>query len=116
MKDDGTLVVADVVSSEITEKSALQNVIEVLRDPSHVRMHSASRLASLICSAGLTIQKGDTWEQPREFEEWGRLVASPERIDPLRTIVWSLAHVGEDAGMGLSVAGGYQDEARAICE
>jgi ubiquinone/menaquinone biosynthesis C-methylase UbiE len=106
MKNDGTLVVADVVSSEITEKSALQNVIEVLRDPSHVRMHSASQLASLICDAGLTIQKEDTWDQPREFEEWGSLVAFPERIDPLRTIVRSLASVGEDAGMGLSLAGG----------
>jgi len=106
MRHDGTLVIADIVSSEITEKSALQNVIEVLRDPSHVRMHSASQLASLIRSAGLAIQKEDTWDQPREFEEWGSLVAAPERIDPLRTIVRSLAHVGEDAGMGLSLAGG----------
>ena len=106
MKNDGTFVVADIVSSEVTEKSALQNVIEVLRDPSHVRMHSASQLASLIRSAGLAIQKEDTWDQPREFEEWGSLVAAPERIDPLRTIVRSLAHVGEDAGMGLSLAGG----------
>jgi ubiquinone/menaquinone biosynthesis C-methylase UbiE len=106
MKNDGTLVVADIVSSENTEKSALQNLIEVLRDPSHVRMHSASQLASLICSVGLTIEKEDTWDQPREFEEWGRLVAAPERIDPLRTIVRSLAHVGEDAGMGLSLASG----------
>jgi hypothetical protein len=71
MKNDGTMVVADVVSSEITEKSALQNVIEALRDPSHARMHSASQLASLICSAGLTIQREDTWDEPREFEEWG---------------------------------------------
>ena len=106
MKNGGTLVVADVVSSEINEKSALHNAIEVLRDPCHVRMYPASELASLVRGCGLKIEQQDTWDQPREFEEWGGIVADPERIKPVRTIVQALARAGEDAGMGLSMAGG----------
>ena len=105
-KNDGILVVADIVSSEIGEKSELQNALEVLRDPSHVCMYPVSALASLIAGAGLKIEKQDTWDQPREFEEWARIVENPERIGPLRTIVQALARAGEDAGMGLSATGG----------
>jgi SAM-dependent methyltransferase len=106
MKNGGTLVVADVVSSETSEKSALQNAIEVLRDPCHVCMYPASGLASVVRGSGLKIEKQDTWDQPREFEEWGGIVADAERINPVRTIVQALARAGEDAGMGLSTAGG----------
>ena len=105
MKMGATLVVADVVSSEIREKSALQNAIEVLRDPSHVRMLPASELASLVSAAGLQIEQQETWDKPREFEEWVGIVANPERVDPLRTIVRALARAGEDAGIGLSLIG-----------
>jgi SAM-dependent methyltransferase len=106
MKNGAILVVADVVSSELGEKSPLQNAIEILRDPSHVRMYPASELASLVQGSGLKIEKRETWDQPREFEEWGGIVADPERINPLRTIVAALARAGEDAGMGLSTADG----------
>ena len=104
MKKGGVLVVADVVSAEVAEKSALQNAIEILRDPSHVRMAAASELASLVRGSGLEIEKQETWDQPRAFEEWAGIVADPERINPLRTIVAALARAGEDAGMGLSTA------------
>jgi SAM-dependent methyltransferase len=106
MKNGAILVVADVVSSELAEKSALQNAIEVLRDPSHVRMYPASELASLVEGSGLKIERQQSWDQPRAFEEWGGIVADPERINPLRTIVAALARAGEDAGMGLSTADG----------
>jgi ubiquinone/menaquinone biosynthesis C-methylase UbiE len=104
-KKGGTIIIADLVSSEFPEKSALQNAIEVLRDPSHVRMYAASELASLVAGAGLRIEKDETWDTAREFEEWAGIVALPERIDPLRIIVRALARAGEDAGIGLSLAG-----------
>ncbi|MGH7044340.1 MAG: class I SAM-dependent methyltransferase [Acetobacteraceae bacterium] len=101
----GTFAVADVVSSENRERSALQNAIEVLRDPSHVRMLPAGELTSLIERAGFAIETQDTWDKPRAFEEWADIVADPERITPLRTIVHALARLGEDAGMGLALDG-----------
>jgi ubiquinone/menaquinone biosynthesis C-methylase UbiE len=104
-KAGGTVLVCDVVSSEDREKSALQNAIEITRDPSHVRMLPASELLSLIRYAGLEIVAQDTWDQRREFDEWARIVGDPDRTAPLRTIARALARAGEDAGFGLSFDG-----------
>jgi len=105
LKPGGILAVADIVSSEDAGKSALHNAFEVIRDPSHVRMLPASELESLIRDAGLEIEKQDTWDAPREFEEWAAIVANRERVDPLRVIMNALAQAGEDAGIGLSPSG-----------
>jgi ubiquinone/menaquinone biosynthesis C-methylase UbiE len=102
----GTLVVADVVSSEDVEEAALQNAIEILRDPSHVRMLPSSELLSALEAAGFTIAAQATWDKSREFEEWIGIVNDPERVAPLRVIVAVLARAGEQAGMGLSLSDG----------
>jgi ubiquinone/menaquinone biosynthesis C-methylase UbiE len=106
LKPGGTLVVADVVSSEVGEESELHNAIEILRDPSHVRMLPASELTALIEGAGLTIAQQTTWDETREFEEWARIVDDPERVSPLRIVLRRLAMRGQDAGTGLSLADG----------
>jgi ubiquinone/menaquinone biosynthesis C-methylase UbiE len=106
LKPDGIVAVADVVTDEDLEKSELQNAIEIFRDPSHVRMLPASELLALVSQDGLTVLHEETWEKSREFEEWLGIVADPERATPLRTIVGSLARLGEDAGMGLRIADG----------
>ncbi len=56
LRPGGRLVLADIVSSENPEESALHNALEVLRDPSHVRMLPASELRALVGEAGLTIE------------------------------------------------------------
>jgi ubiquinone/menaquinone biosynthesis C-methylase UbiE len=104
LKPDGTFVLADVVSSDNAEESALQNAIEVLRDPSHVRMLPAAELTSLVESAGFEIATQATWDTAREFEEWLGIVADPERVAPLRAIAHALARSGQRAGMGLRLA------------
>jgi ubiquinone/menaquinone biosynthesis C-methylase UbiE len=106
LKPGGALVVADVVSSEAPEESALHNAIEILRDPSHVRMLPASELAALIEDAGLSIERRTTWDETREFEEWVRIVDDPERVAPVRVVVRTLAGLGQHAGTGLSLADG----------
>ncbi len=99
-------VLADVVSSEDAGESELHNAIEVLRDPSHVRMLPATELVSMITDAGFTIDAQSTWDQPRKFEEWAGIVDDPQRVAPLRTIVQRLARAGEHAGFGLSLVDG----------
>jgi ubiquinone/menaquinone biosynthesis C-methylase UbiE len=106
LRRGGSLAVADIVSSEDVSKSELQNAIEVLRDPSHVRMLPPSELIALVRSFAVTIERQDSWDKTREFEEWLGIVDSPERAAPLRIIVRALATAGEDAGMGLQFQGG----------
>lgn len=106
LRGDGTLVVADVVSSENTDESALQNAIEILRDPSHVRMLPPSELLSQVEAAGFRIETQTTWDKPRELDEWMGIINAPERAAPLRTVVGALARAGAHAGMGLSLAAG----------
>jgi ubiquinone/menaquinone biosynthesis C-methylase UbiE len=103
LKPGGKFVLADVVSSEDAAESELHNAIEVLRDPSHVRMLSATELTSMITDAGFVIETQTTWDQQRKFEEWAAIVADPQRVAPVRTIVHRLAQVGQHAGFGLSL-------------
>lgn len=102
----GTVAVADVVSAEEPDKSELHNAIEALRDPSHVRMLPTSELIAMVVQSGVTIEQQQTWDKPREFEEWVGIVANPERVAPLRTVVRELAMAGRDAGIGLRLSEG----------
>jgi ubiquinone/menaquinone biosynthesis C-methylase UbiE len=106
LRPDGALIVADVVSSENAEESALQNAIETLRDPSHVRMLAPSELLSLIEGAGFQVETQSTWDKDRELGEWMGIINDPARVAPLRTVVRALATAGATAGLGLSRAGG----------
>src|SRR6266704_3253270 len=70
LRPGGAFVVADVISSEMPAEAELQNAIEILRDPSHVRMLPGSELAALVRGAGFTVVSLTIWDKPREFAEW----------------------------------------------
>jgi ubiquinone/menaquinone biosynthesis C-methylase UbiE len=106
IRPHGTVVIVDVVSSEDADESNLQNAIERLRDPSHVRMLPASELDTCIADSGFSDLQHATWDKSREFEEWMGIVNDPDRAEPIRTVVRALAEAGRTAGMGLSVKNG----------
>jgi ubiquinone/menaquinone biosynthesis C-methylase UbiE len=106
LRPHGTVVVVDVVSSEDADESKLQNAIERLRDPSHVRMLPVSELDTYVARSGFGELQHTTWDKHREFEEWMGIVNDPQRAEPIRTIVRVLAEAGRTAGMGLSVKNG----------
>jgi ubiquinone/menaquinone biosynthesis C-methylase UbiE len=105
LRPGGSFVIADVISSEVPAEAELQNAIEILRDPSHVRMLPASELAALVRGAGFAIESLTSWDKPREFEEWMGIVNDASRVPPLRAVVRALASAGVSAGMGLAVDG-----------
>lgn len=105
VRGGGLLVLADVVSSEDAQESALHNALEVLRDPSHVRMLPAAELVALVTSAEFTIATRSEWDQTREFGEWAAIAGDPARTGPLRPIMRALATSGSTAGIGLLLAG-----------
>ena len=103
LRPHGTAVIVDVVSSEDADESNLQNAIERLRDPSHVRRLPASELDACVARSGFRDLQRATWDKSREFEEWMGIVNDPDRAEPIRTVVRELANAGRTAGMGLSV-------------
>jgi SAM-dependent methyltransferase len=105
LRPGGSFVIADVISSEVPAESELQNAIEILRDPSHVRMLPGSELTALVKEAGFAIESQTTWDKPREFEEWMGIVNDASRVPPLRAVVRALARAGASAGIGLSLDG-----------
>jgi SAM-dependent methyltransferase len=106
LRRGGVAVVVDVVSSEDTDESDLQNAIERLRDPSHVRMLSASELNAFMARAGFQDVEHIAWDTSREFEQWMGIVNDPVRTQPIRIIVRALAEAGRTAGMGLRIQNG----------
>jgi ubiquinone/menaquinone biosynthesis C-methylase UbiE len=106
LRPGGTAVIVDVVSSEDASESELHNALEKLRDPSHIRMLPATELDGCVTAAGFRDIAHDSWNMPREFEEWMSVVNDPERAAPIRTIARELALAGRTAGIGLSVENG----------
>ena len=103
LRPGGIAVIVDVVASEDAHEERLQNAIERLRDPSHVRMLPASELDRCIADAGFVDLAPTTWDKDREFEEWMDIVNDPARAEPIRIVVQALAEAGRNAGMGLSI-------------
>ncbi len=103
LKPGGRAVIVDVMADEDRAKADLQNAIEILRDPSHVRMMPAAEIDGVIAGAGFSIVGTETWDKEREFEEWMGIVNDPKRLDPLRTVVRALAEEGRDAGFNLRI-------------
>jgi ubiquinone/menaquinone biosynthesis C-methylase UbiE len=106
LRPGGSFIVADVISTEVAAEAELQNAIEILRDPSHVRMLPGSELSALVKEAGFAVESLTTWDKPREFEEWMGIVNDASRVPPLRAVVRALAGAGVSAGIGLAVDGG----------
>lgn len=106
VKPGGRVITVDVQSSELAEEAALHNALEILRDPSHVRMLPKSELHRAIASAGLAIEEAIAWTNHREFSEWMKIAAAPERTAPLEVVMTALAKRGAQAGIGLRLEDG----------
>jgi ubiquinone/menaquinone biosynthesis C-methylase UbiE len=106
LQPGGAVVVLDVVSSEDTGESQLHNAIERLRDPSHVRMLPPSELDAGLRRCGFRDIAHGTWDMDRELEEWLAIVDDPARVEPIRTVIRTLAQSGRTAGIGLAIKDG----------
>jgi hypothetical protein len=106
VKSGGRVITVDVQSAEAPEESALHNALEILRDPSHVRMLPRSELHRSLAQAGLAIEEAIRWANHREFSEWMKITAAPERIAPLEVVMTALAERGAAAGIGLRLEDG----------
>ena len=101
LRPGGDLIIADVVSPEDADESALHNSLEQLRDPTHVRMFAPAELLEIIHVAGFSLVSEEEWEQQRSFLEWAQIIANPARTDPLQNAMRALARAGQGAGIAL---------------
>ena len=107
VKSGGRVVTVDVQSDESPDEAALHNALEILRDPSHVRMLPKSELHRSLADAGLAIEEVIAWANlRRELSEWMKIAAAPERIAPLDVVMTALARSGASAGIGLRLEDG----------
>lgn len=105
IRNDGRIVIVDVMASENAGDAALHNALETLRDPSHVRMLSKSELQRNLSDAGLIAESSTGWTNHREFGEWVKIINAPERVGPLKTVMTELAGHGAKAGINLRLQG-----------
>jgi ubiquinone/menaquinone biosynthesis C-methylase UbiE len=106
VRTGGRVVTVDVMSSENTTEAALHNALEILRDPSHVRMLPGSELHRELENAGLTVESCTQWTNQRQFEEWLKITNAPERVGPLKIVMTALAAKRATAGIGLRLEDG----------
>jgi ubiquinone/menaquinone biosynthesis C-methylase UbiE len=106
LKGDGRFVLGDTISSEDPMKSALHNRIEVLRDPSHVRMYPVSQMVAMVAAAGLEPSRLVTWTDEGDVDDWIAMMnPGPETAaDIRRLLIQSLE--GDTTGMGVHWEGG----------
>jgi ubiquinone/menaquinone biosynthesis C-methylase UbiE len=100
-RSGGRVITVDVMAAESAEDASLHNALEILRDPSHVRMLARSELHRVLVQAGLEIASCTAWSNHREFGEWMKITNAPERIMPLKVVMTALARCGASAGIGL---------------
>jgi ubiquinone/menaquinone biosynthesis C-methylase UbiE len=105
LKPGGRIVTVDVAASEDRSEAALHNALEILRDPSHVRMLPLTELKRYLESSGLRIDVTTTWVNHREVGEWMKITNAPERIGPINVVMAELARRGATAGINLRVEG-----------
>jgi ubiquinone/menaquinone biosynthesis C-methylase UbiE len=105
VRTGGRVVTVDVMSAESADEAELHNALEILRDPSHIRMLPRSELHHALTQAGLQVDSCITWTNHREFGEWMKITSAPERVQPLNVVMSSLARGGATAGIGLRLDG-----------
>ncbi len=103
LRDGGRLVVLDIVASPHPQEAELHNSLEILRDPSHVRMLPEAELIDVIGAAGFAVAEVRAWDQQRAFDEWAAIVADARSIDALEPVLRALAGAGLQAGIDLRI-------------
>jgi SAM-dependent methyltransferase len=81
------LVVIDVISPETPLLDTCLQVIEFLRDASHVRDYRLSEWNAMQGAVGFQQPAVSSWKLPQEFQPWvERIGTPPERVAALRAV------------------------------
>jgi SAM-dependent methyltransferase len=92
LKPGGRMLVIDVIAPEDPMLDTPLQVIEFLRDSSHVRNYRVSEWGGLLQAAGFQSPSFDCWKLPLEFRTWvARIGTSATRIAALEAVFADLS-------------------------
>lgn len=73
-------MLGDSLSSDDQAKNTLHNEIEMMRDPSHVKMYGLAELQDLVSSSGFKIESYEIFEDRRDFDWWMSVIIPPRDV------------------------------------
>lgn len=77
LRPGGALLLVDVVAPDAPAQDTFLNAIELLRDPSHVRDHSAEQWRAMLAAAGFSAELLGTWPLRLDFGSWVARMQTP---------------------------------------
>lgn len=77
----GRLALVDNVAPEDAALDDWINAFERLRDPSHVRAHTAAAWVGWLAAAGLQARLVHTWDSPLDVRRWGASAPNPAAVE-----------------------------------
>ena len=88
LRPGGRFVLSDIVSHDDPAFDTHLQAIELLRDPSHVRDHTAAQWLALLAAQGFAAEVVYTWPLRLQFDEWvQRMATPPAAVAMLRTLL-----------------------------
>lgn len=111
----GRLVVIDVVAPEDPVLDTPLQVIEFLRDGSHVRNYRLSEWTRMLVAAGFEAPAAGRWKLPLEFASWVARIATPApRIAALKAVFAELSaearsYLGVGADLAFAIEAAWMD-------
>jgi ubiquinone/menaquinone biosynthesis C-methylase UbiE len=88
LRPGGRFVLSDIVSHDDPAFDTHLQAIELLRDPSHVRDHTAGEWLALLAAQGFAAEVVYTWPLRLQFDEWvQRMATPPAAVAMLRTLL-----------------------------
>jgi ubiquinone/menaquinone biosynthesis C-methylase UbiE len=102
LRPGGRLLLVDSVAPADAAQDTYLNAIELLRDPSHVRNHTAEQWCVLFETVGLAAELLGTWTYRIAFDAWVERVATPApEVAQLRSL---LARAPDEVREALGIA------------
>lgn len=88
LKSDGRIVIIDILAPDEPMLDTHLQVIELIRDVSHVRDYSVAEWRRHLAEAGMKLDASDTWKLPLDFQSWvDRMQTSADRVEVIRGLL-----------------------------
>lgn len=88
LKNNGRLMIIDIMAPDQPLLDTHLQAVEVLRDPSHVRDYSFAEWQALLASAALKLDTSDQWKLPLDFQAWVTRMQTPaDRVEVIRSLL-----------------------------